>query len=128
MIDNFEHVLDSAVLMSKLLAECPRLKLLVTSREALELRGEQRSEVAPLAVPRARDATVAQVESTAATALFVALARRRDSHFALTAANAPAITRICTRLDGLPLALELAAARTGLLSVKELSEPYRSCD
>ncbi|MGZ6588737.1 MAG: BTAD domain-containing putative transcriptional regulator [Solirubrobacteraceae bacterium] len=122
VIDNFEHVLDSAVLMSKLLAECPRLKLLVTSREALELRGEQRSEVAPLAVPRARDATVAQVESTAATALFVALARRRDSHFALTAANAPAITRICTRLDGLPLALELAAARTGLLSVKELSD------
>ena len=122
VIDNFEHVLDSAVLVSKLLEECPRLKLLVTSREALELRGEQRSAVAPLAVPRVPDATVAQVESTAATALFVALVRRRHSHFALTAANASAIARICMRLDGLPLALELAAARTGLLSVRELSD------
>lgn len=121
VIDNFEHVLDGAILVSELLDVCPLLKVLVTSREPLGLRSEQRSAVAPLAVP-SENATVAELESTPATALFVALARRRDSHFAPTDVNARTIARICTRLDGLPLALELAAARTGLLSVNELSE------
>ena len=123
VIDNFEHVLDGAVLVSELLVRCPRLKVLVTSREALDLSAEHRVEVPPLPVPaRPENATVSEVESTHATALFVAAAQRRDSSFAVTAASAPVIARICASLDGLPLALELAAARVGLWSLEELAD------
>jgi tetratricopeptide (TPR) repeat protein len=78
--------------------------------------------IAPLAVPAPEAATVGAIESIAGSALFLAAARRRDSRFALSAAAAPAVARICARLDGLPLALELAAARTEVLGVEELAD------
>jgi predicted ATPase/DNA-binding SARP family transcriptional activator len=120
-IDNFEHVLQAADLIGELHARCPDLSLLLTSRERLSLAAEHRVIIAPLAVPAPDLATLAAIESTAGSALFVAAARRRDSRFTLSAAAAPAIARICTRLDGLPLALELAAARTEVLGVEELA-------
>jgi predicted ATPase len=121
VIDNFEHVLAAADLIAELHGACRRLKILVTSREALDLSCERRVPVAPLAVPGSESVSVAEIESTDATALFVSAARRRDSRFVLTAASAPAIARMCARLDGLPLALELAAARTEILGVEELA-------
>lgn len=121
VIDNFEHVLASAGLVAGVHRECGRVMVLVTSREPLNLAAEHCYPVAPLGLPGAPDrATVAEIEATDGTALFLAGARRRDAAFAATARSAPAIARICTRLDGLPLALELAAARTGLLNVERL--------
>jgi predicted ATPase/DNA-binding SARP family transcriptional activator len=121
-IDNFEHVLDAAKLVAELHRACPSLRILVTSREELDLAAEHRVVIAPLAVPAPSEAlTVAEIESTDASALFLAAARRHDSRFTVTADTAPAIARICGRLDGLPLALELAAARTGLVGLEELA-------
>ena len=120
-IDNFEHVLQAAELVAELHSTCPDVSLLITSRERLNLAAEHRVIVAPLAVPAPEAATVDAIESIAASALFLAAAQRRDSDFALGAAAAPAIARICARLDGLPLALELAAARTEVLGVEELA-------
>jgi predicted ATPase/DNA-binding SARP family transcriptional activator len=120
-IDNFEHVLEAAELVAEWHATCPSVSVLVTSRESLNLAAEHRVIVAPLAVPAPEGATVGEIESIAGSALFVAAARRRDSGFALSATAAPAIARICARLDGLPLALELAAARTEVLGVHELA-------
>ena len=122
VIDNFEHVLGAATLVAGLYAACPGLTIVITSREALNLTCEHRFVVAPLAAPPvSKSVTVADVESTDASALFVAAARRHDSRFSVDVDTAPAIARICARLDGLPLALELAAARSGLLSVEELA-------
>ena len=120
-IDNFEHVLEAAELVAELHGGCPDLALLVTSRETLNLAAEHRVIVAPLAVPAIQAATVYKIESIAGSALFLAAARRRDSSFVVSATAAPAIAQICARLDGLPLALELAAARTGVLDVEELA-------
>lgn len=119
-IDNFEHVLEAAELVGGLQKECPELALIVTSREALELSGEHQVIVRPLATPPSAGVTVHELEAAPASALFLAAARRRG-RFALTPATAPAIAAICTQLDGLPLALELAAARTTVLSVGELA-------
>ncbi len=120
-IDNFEHVLEAAALVAELHGTCPKLALLVTSRETLNLAAEHRVIVGPLAVPAPEEATVREIESIAGSALFLAAARRRDSRFTIGATAAPAIAQICTRLDGLPLALELAAARTAVLGVEELA-------
>ena len=121
VIDNFEHVIDAAELVGELVSAGDRLKVLVTSREALNLSAEHRVVVGPLALPAISDqVSVADVQSAAATALFVDAARRR-SHFAMTEAQAPSVARICARLDGLPLALELAAARTDVLGIDELA-------
>lgn len=120
-IDNFEHVLDAADLVAELHRTCPGLALLVTSREALDLSAEHRVVVPPLAVPALEAPTVGEIESVAGSALFLAAARRRDSRFALSTTAGPAIARICARLDGLPLALELAAARIEVLGVEELA-------
>ena len=120
-IDNFEHVLEAAELVAELHGSCPALVLLITSREALNLAAEHRVIVAPLAVPAIRTATVDEIESIAGSALFLAAARRRDNRFAVTTTSAPAIAQICVRLEGLPLALELAAARTGVLAVEQLA-------
>jgi predicted ATPase/DNA-binding SARP family transcriptional activator len=122
VIDNFEHVLDASGAMGDLLAACPALTILVTSREALDLSGEHRVIVAPLAPPLVpQRATVAELEAAPATELFIAAARRHDAAFALDPGQAPAVAELCARLDGLPLALELAAARVGLLGVQELA-------
>jgi predicted ATPase/DNA-binding SARP family transcriptional activator len=122
VIDNFEHVLGAAGLVAELLAACPGLTVLATSREALNVAAEHRVLVAPLAISAVPDeATLADIEATAASALFLAAARRRDSQFAASPESAYVIAGICVRLDGLPLALELAGARTGVLGVEELA-------
>jgi predicted ATPase/class 3 adenylate cyclase len=127
VLDNFEQVIAAAPEVASLLAQAPRVKCLVTSREALHLTGEHVYPVSPLAVPEVRRlpplAALAECESVA---LFVERAKAVAPEFALTEDNAPAIAEICLRLDGLPLAIELAAARTRLLSpaamVKRLPE------
>ncbi|MDQ6833694.1 MAG: tetratricopeptide repeat protein [Chloroflexota bacterium] len=115
VLDNFEHLVAGALLVADLLAACPALVVLVTSRAPLHLSGEREWSVPPLPLPDA--ATVTDVEAVArspAVALFVARAQAAPL-FVLDAANAPVVAAICARLDGLPLALELAAARVKLL-------------
>jgi predicted ATPase/DNA-binding SARP family transcriptional activator len=122
VVDNFEHVLDSARLIGDLIAGCPRLEVLATSREVLGIAAEHRYDVAPMPVPPTPDeATVAEVEGTAGTALFLAAARRREQAFVIGPATAPLVAQVCGRLDGLPLAVEIAAARIGVLTVSELA-------
>ena len=122
VIDNFEHVLEAAPLVARLLAHCATLTVLATSREALDLAAEQVYPVAPLALPAGGERlTAAGVQASPAGALFLAAARRHDPSLRVDDASARAIAEICTRLDGLPLAIELAAARTGLLSPESLA-------
>lgn len=103
VLDNFEQVLAAATLVAEMLAACPGVKVMVTSRACLHIYGEQEFPVAPL-------------EESSAVQLFVQRATAVRPNFAVTPENAPAIRDICLRLDGLPLAIELAAARTKLLS------------
>jgi non-specific serine/threonine protein kinase len=116
VLDNFEHVLGAAGLVAQLLAACPRLKVLVTSRAALHVGGEREYAVPPLVWPDVGEATTpADLARFGAVDLFVRRATLAKPDFQLTAANAPAVAAICARLDGLPLAIELAAARVALL-------------
>ena len=117
VIDNFEHVIEAAPLVSGMLVS-PHLKVLVTSRQALRISGEQDYPVLPLSLVPS-DSPGNLVESEAA-ALFVQCAMMKLPHFKVTGDNAPAIAQICTRLDGLPLAIELAAARCNLLTPQAL--------
>jgi predicted ATPase/DNA-binding SARP family transcriptional activator len=119
VLDNFEHVLTAAPWVNDLLGACPAMKVLATSREALRLQGEQRHEVQPLPVPA--EGRLAEVEQSPAAALFVERARSHDKAFELNAGNARAIAELCDRLDGLPLALELAAARSPMLGPEQLN-------
>ena len=116
VIDNFEHVLGAASLVGDLLAASKSITVLATSRAALRLAGEHDVNVPPLALPDARHAKLEQLSGAAAVALFVQRATAARSDFLLAEDNALAIARICERLDGLPLAIELAAARIRLLS------------
>ena len=112
VLDNCEHVLDAAPLINDLLTACDGLKVLATSREPLRLRWEHLLPVPPLAVPDpARLHTPEALADSPAVALFVQRAQAVRPDFRLTDANAPAVATLCGRLDGLPLALELAAAR-----------------
>lgn len=121
VLDNFEQLVAAAPSVGELLAIAPRLRVLVTSREALRIGGEQEFPVAPLALPAGRgQATLDDLETVDSVALFVQRARLVRPGFELTAANAPTIVEICTRLDGLPLAIELAAARTRLFEPADL--------
>jgi predicted ATPase/DNA-binding SARP family transcriptional activator len=119
VLDNFEHVLPAAHVVGDILRGCPGMAVLATSREPLHLHAEQRYAVDPLQIPT--DARPGAVSRAAAGRLFMERARGHDRRFELTDDNARAITDICRRLDGLPLAIELAAARTGLLGAEELS-------
>jgi predicted ATPase/DNA-binding SARP family transcriptional activator len=122
VLDNFEHVLNAASVIDRLLAACEGLKLLVTSREPLSLGGEHRVVIAPLKIPaKPEQATLQELETTPATAMFLAAARRHDSRFAPSTEVAPLIAGVCAQVDGLPLGLELAAGTTRLLSVQELA-------
>jgi predicted ATPase len=116
VIDNFEHVLDAAPLVSDLLSASNLLTILTTSRASLRLAGEHDVTVPPLALPDTRQPTLEQLSSSAAVTLFVQRATATKSDFTVTADNALSIARICERLDGLPLAIELAAARVRALS------------
>ncbi len=120
VIDNFEHVIEAAPLLSELLAAAPRLKALVTSREALRLSGEQEYPVPPLSLPSVEAVSIQDVTRSEAGSLFVQRAQMMQPHFEVTGENAPAIAHICARLDGLPLAIELAAARCKLLNPQAL--------
>jgi predicted ATPase/class 3 adenylate cyclase len=128
VVDNFEQVMDAADSVADLLQQCSQLKVLVTSREALSVRGEHLLAVPPLSAPdsgapRMSAENVAEYE---AVRLFVERAREAHPDFALTDDNASAVAEISSRLDGLPLALELAAARLKLFSPDELKDRLRS--
>ncbi len=112
LLDNFEQVVEAATLLSDLLATAPRLKILVTSREALRLRGEHEFPVPPLSLPDTRHLPpLERLSQYSAVELFIQRARAAKPDFVVTNENAPAVAEICYRLDGLPLAIELAAAR-----------------
>lgn len=117
LLDNFEQVSPAAPLLSVLLADCPELRILVTSRSPLHLRGEHEFSVPPLALPTPRALpSIETLIQYAAVALFLQRALTAKSTFAITKQNAQAVAEICIRLDGLPLAIELAAARIKLLT------------
>ena len=137
-LDNFEQIMGAAPLVAELLGQCPRLTILATSRERLGVRGEQELPLPPLALPgrggkrefEGPGTELADVESieveeigrAEAVRLFVARAQATKPAFALTIDNAAAVAEVCRRLDGLPLAIELAAARAKLLSPQALLE------
>ncbi len=121
LLDNFEQVIAAATTLAVLLASCPRLHVLVTSRAALHLSAECEFAVPPLAVPDLPQLPESQdLAQVATVALFLERARAAQADFQLTAANAHTVAAICTRLEGLPLAVELAAARIKLLPPQAL--------
>ena len=121
VLDNFEHVLPAASLVAELLERSPGLTVLVTSRAPLHLRAEHEFPVPPLALPDPRSLpSVDALAQVAAVALYVERAVAVKPDFVLTEANARAVAEICTRLDGLPLAIELAAARSKVLPPKAM--------
>lgn len=122
LVDNFEHVIQAAPLLSELLTASPHLKVLVTSRESLRLSAEQEYPVPPLSLPPPEAISVRDLTASEAGALFVQRAQMTLPRFQVSDDNAPAIAQICTRLDGLPLAIELAAARCKLLTPQALLE------
>jgi predicted ATPase/class 3 adenylate cyclase len=123
LLDNFEQVLDAAPLLGELLSECPKLKVLVTSRSVLKVYGEQEYPVAPLELPSpGRLPPIDRLSQYEAVRLFIARAKAARPDFSVTDENAPAVAEICMRLDGLPLAIELAAARIKLLPPRAMLE------
>ena len=121
LLDNFEQVVGAASQVAELITSCPQLKLLVTSREILHVRAEHEFAVNPLALPDlAHLPGLAALAYIPSVALFLQRAQAARSEFQLTSINARAVAEICVRLDGLPLAIELAAARMNLLSPKVL--------
>jgi predicted ATPase len=117
ILDNFEQVMPAATAIAELLAAAPKIEMIVTSRTVLHVRGEHECPVLPLELPPQRDAlTHEQIKRSAAVQLFVERAKAVKADFDLTPANAQAVAGIVAHLDGLPLAIELAAARVKLLS------------
>jgi predicted ATPase/DNA-binding CsgD family transcriptional regulator len=124
VLDNCEHLIEAvARLVDALLGRCPRLRVLATSREPLNLAGEAIWPVPPLVVPNEeRPPAVEELAGYESARLFVERALYRLSTFSPTPENAKAVAEICRRLDGMPLAIELAAARVGVLSVEQIAE------
>jgi predicted ATPase/class 3 adenylate cyclase len=129
LLDNFEQILDAASLVADLLAAAPGIKLLVTSRSTLHLSGEHEFAAPPLALPPVAIRTLersnvptlnVELSQYEAVRLFIERARAVKADFAITNVNAPAVAEICHRLDGLPLAIELAAARVKLFAPEAL--------
>lgn len=127
VLDNCEHLANPvASLLDTLLDSCPRLQVLATSRETLGLSGETIWRVSPLAVPDGdRLSAPRDLTRYDAARLFVDRARMRLPSFELTPENAPSVAEICRKLEGIPLAIELATARVGALSIAEISERLR---
>src|SRR5215217_3039898 len=130
VVDNCEHLLEAtAGLVDILLDSCPHLRILATSREALDVTGEVRWTVPPLSVPEPQGRPSSEdsnsferLEGYESVRLFIERARGRDPTFSLSPHNALAVAEICWRLEGIPLAIELAAARVGTLSLEQISE------
>ncbi|MFY9663421.1 MAG: tetratricopeptide repeat protein [Candidatus Cybelea sp.] len=126
ILDNCEHVIAQAtVVADTLLGDCPRVRILATSREPLKAAGEYRYRLSSLSVPlpeATRRLRAADAAEYGAMVLFTDRASAVDHNFALRDENAPIVAEVCRRLDGIPLAIELAAARLNLLSVKALAE------
>jgi predicted ATPase/class 3 adenylate cyclase len=121
LLDNFEQVVSAATSVADLLAACPRLKVLVTSREGLHVRAEREYPVPALLLPDMKHLPdLLALSQYEAVALFIERAQAVNPEFQVTNTNAPAVAEICVRLDGLPLAIELAAARIRLFSPQAL--------
>ena len=128
VLDNFEQLLEAAPVVGDLLSKAPKVKMLVTSRAPLRISGEQEYPVPAMALPDPeRLPPTESLEDYESVALFVERARGVKPDFAVTDSNAEAIARICSRLDGLPLAIELAAARVRILSPDDLFKRLESC-
>jgi non-specific serine/threonine protein kinase len=125
VLDNFEHVMPAAMLVADLLEACPRLKVLVTSREPLRLRWEHRMQVSPLALPDpSRPPSAQDLAANPAVALFIERARAANLSFVADIQTLRSIAALCVRLEGIPLAIELAAARTNILSPAAVLERF----
>ena len=132
VLDNCEHLIEvAAQLADMLLSSCPLLRVVATSREVLGVEGERVWRVDPLSVPEAprdgdRDAhrvpATEELERYDAVRLFVERARRYSPHFELVEENAGAVAQICRRLEGMPLAIELVAARMDVLAAGQIAE------
>jgi predicted ATPase/DNA-binding CsgD family transcriptional regulator len=124
ILDNCEHLLEAtARLVDKLLDACPRLRIMATSREAIGVEGEIRWLVPPLSVLEPQGTpSPEELEGYESVRLFVKRARGRDPAFSLSPHNAVAVAEICWKLEGIPLAIELAAARIGTLSLEQIAE------
>jgi predicted ATPase/DNA-binding SARP family transcriptional activator/DNA-binding CsgD family transcriptional regulator len=125
VLDNCEHLIEAVVsLVDVLLASCPGLRVLATSRETLNAAGEVKWMVPSLTMPDPRQEayTAGELEGYESVRLFEERARQRNPYFVLAPHNAPAVARICRRLEGIPLAIELAAARMEVLSAEQVSE------
>src|SRR5215212_6724360 len=121
VLDNFEQVLEGAPLVGELVGACPKLKVLATSRIPLKLYGEQEYPVPPLSLPDPRVTPPLEVLTQyEAVRLFVERARAIKADFSVTNENAPAVAEICARLDGLPLAIELAVAHVKVLTPQKM--------
>ena len=122
VLDNCEHVIGAcAALVAELLRSCPGVTVLATSREPLAIDGETTWEVSPLAVPDPQEAAADAIVAVDAVALFEMRARQVRPDFAVTDDNVSTVAQICRRLDGIPLAIELAAARMRVLSVGQIA-------
>ena len=126
LLDNFEGVLDAGPLVTELLAAAPELKVLVTSRVVLHVSGEHEYPVPPLALPDLEHDPIESLTRSEAVELFAARARAVSPAFRLTEDNARIVAAICVALDGLPLAIELAAARTRELAPEEMLQRLES--
>jgi predicted ATPase/DNA-binding CsgD family transcriptional regulator len=124
VLDNCEHLLEAtARLVDVLLDSCPNLRVLATSREGLGVEGELRWLVPPLSAPDPQySSTVEELERLESARLFLARARNRDPSFTFTPGNAQTVAEVCSKLEGIPLAIELAAARVRTLSLEQISE------
>jgi predicted ATPase len=122
LLDNLEQIVAAAPEVARLVASCPKLQVVTTSRTPLRIAAEREYPLAPLAVPTTDLEPAEALMEYSAIALFVERARMTKGSFALTARNAGAVVAVCRRLDGLPLAVELAAARLRLLSPQALVE------
>ena len=128
VLDNCEHLLEvTARLVDTLLDSCPRLQIMATSREGLGVEGELRWPVPPLSVPGPQQGThsIEELEGYESVRLFVERARERDPSYSLNPQSVLAVAGICNRLEGIPLAIELAAARVGMLSVEQILQRLR---
>jgi predicted ATPase/DNA-binding SARP family transcriptional activator len=125
LLDNFEHLLPAAPLVAQMLADCPRLKLLCTSREALRLRAERQFPVPPMRLP-SKGQPAQAIGQYETVRLFTERASAVRPDFQLEEGNAKAVAEICVRLDGLPLAIELAAAHAQALTPQALLAALKS--